>query len=387
MRRENNQRMSSGKGENLKISNSRAMGVIILIALLFVFQVVTFVVQKTRGTVVQQSRDVVVPQAGGISLDSSGAVGDVPAAGQVCRFVFNPNTITADSLQLLGFSPRQAATIVKYRTKGGIFRVKKDFAKMYVVDSLLYAQLAPYILLPDTLSGKKRHSGTGAGVYGGGSLYSSSAGRKNVQETAGSSTNFGGGRKNVQEMAESSTKENVGAGLHVQAVQQTSGVQGRSMASGGEGNSGVYGGKVGRNRFVCNLNRADSAELVMLYGIGGYYAVKILQYRERLGGSFVDARQLLEIEGFGQERFEKIQGSIVVLEKDVQKFSLLDAQKEFLERHPYIGPYAARGILTYIRVKGRSKFQSNFQLLQELVEEHVITENNALRIREYLLHL
>ena len=48
MRQESNHRMSSGEKDSLKISNSRAMGVIVLIALLFLFQVVTFVVQKVR---------------------------------------------------------------------------------------------------------------------------------------------------------------------------------------------------------------------------------------------------------------------------------------------------------------------------------------------------
>lgn len=322
MRQESNRRKSSVKGENLQISNSRAMGVITLIALLFVFQVVTFIMQKVRGGVEQVQTQ------------------EVP-----CRFGFNPNTISSDSLQMLGFSLRQAQTILNYRSKGGTFRVKGDFARMYVVDSVLYAQLAPYILLPDTLM------------------------RKNVQKKVERSTNQGGQWKKVQEIAENSTN----LGGQRKKVQET-----------GES---VYGEKVVGNRYVCNLNRADSAALVELYGIGGYYARKILLYRESLGGSFASERQLLEIEGFGQERFSKIENNVVVLKEDIKKFSLLDAGKEFLERHPYIGPYAARGILTYIRIKGRESFESNFQLLEELVKEHVITENNAQRIREYLLHL
>lgn len=150
---------------------------------------------------------------------------------------------------------------------------------------------------------------------------------------------------------------------------------------------GIYGGKVERNRYVCNLNTADSAALVGLYGIGGYYARKILEYRERLGGSFVHKRQLLEIEGLRQETYDRIENSIVVNPADVRGFSLLEADRRALERHPYIGPYAARGIITYIRLKGKSSFRSNLELLEKLVEEHIITENNALRLREYLLHL
>ena len=68
-------------------------------------------------------------------------------------------------------------------------------------------------------------------------------------------------------------------------------------------------------------------------------------------------------------------------------FSLLDADRKALERHPYIGPYAARGIITYLRIKGREAFSDELKFLEELVKEHIITENNARRLVEYLLHL
>ena len=60
-------------------------------------------------------------------------------------FPFDPNTVTAEDLVRLGLSPRQAQVIENYRSKGGKFAAKKDFAKMYVVDSAAYARLEPYI--------------------------------------------------------------------------------------------------------------------------------------------------------------------------------------------------------------------------------------------------
>jgi DNA uptake protein ComE-like DNA-binding protein len=149
----------------------------------------------------------------------------------------------------------------------------------------------------------------------------------------------------------------------------------------------IYGKKVERNRYMCNLNTADSAALVQLYGIGGYYARKILRYREVLGGSFVDARQLLEIEGFTQERFAKIEKNVFVRSDDVKGFSILNAERKALERHPYIGPYAARGIVTYLKLKGKESFENEMHLLEQLVKEKIIGEGNAQKLREYLLHL
>lgn len=60
-------------------------------------------------------------------------------------FVFDPNTITVSDLERLGFSNKQAKVIDNYRKKGGVFRRKDDFAKMYVVDSSMFSRLLPYI--------------------------------------------------------------------------------------------------------------------------------------------------------------------------------------------------------------------------------------------------
>lgn len=60
-------------------------------------------------------------------------------------FTFDPNSVTSSQLVHLGFSVRQAAVIENFRARGGVFRSPEDFAKMYVVDSLTFARLKPYI--------------------------------------------------------------------------------------------------------------------------------------------------------------------------------------------------------------------------------------------------
>ena len=60
-------------------------------------------------------------------------------------FPFDPNTVTHADLVRLGFSEKQAQVIENYRNKGGKYNSKRDFAKMYVVDSTTYARLEPYI--------------------------------------------------------------------------------------------------------------------------------------------------------------------------------------------------------------------------------------------------
>lgn len=67
---------------------------------------------------------------------------------QVENFMFNPNTASLEDFQRLGFSERQASAIINYRSKGGKFRRKSDFAKSFVVADSVYRRLEPYIDIP-----------------------------------------------------------------------------------------------------------------------------------------------------------------------------------------------------------------------------------------------
>lgn len=63
-------------------------------------------------------------------------------------FRFNPNTATVEELCRLGFSEKQAQSIVNYRLNGGTYRRKSDFAKSFVVSDSIYKRLEPYIDIP-----------------------------------------------------------------------------------------------------------------------------------------------------------------------------------------------------------------------------------------------
>lgn len=439
MKGESSQKRSSGTSRDMQISNSRAMGIIVLIALLFVFQVVTFVWQKVRVAGVAGvhgsaevsgggGTDRVAGGGGGAGApDISGTAGGAggigtdrvagaPRGGGVvagARFAFDPNTITGDSLQLLGFSARQAQSILKYRNKGGKFRYREDFAKLYVVDSAVYAALEGYLLLPRRGSGTKKGISVPEGAENG-AVGTNSAGNVPGGAEVGTKEGISVPGEAENGVADTNSVGNVPGGAGVgtkEGISVPGGAENGAVGTKNAGNvpgkgrnadlsgrksgiadtlgrrTGIYGKRVEKNRYMCNLNTADSAALVKLYGIGGYYARKILRYREALGGSFADVRQLLEIEGFTQERFAEIERSIFVNDSDVKGISLLNAGREFLERHPYIGPYAARGILSYIRLKGKDTFKGELHLLEQLVKERVITQNNAEKLKVYLLSL
>ena len=62
-------------------------------------------------------------------------------------FRFDPNTLDSTGFIRLGVPPHLASRILKYRSKGGVFRKPEDFSKIYGMKETLYAELLPYIFI------------------------------------------------------------------------------------------------------------------------------------------------------------------------------------------------------------------------------------------------
>lgn len=63
-------------------------------------------------------------------------------------FHFNPNTVDSTRLIDLGFSAKMASRVIRYRLKGGKFKIRQDVRKIYGLDSAFYSRLYPFIDLP-----------------------------------------------------------------------------------------------------------------------------------------------------------------------------------------------------------------------------------------------
>ena len=165
---------------------------------------------------------------------------------QVESFRFNPNTASHEDFRRLGFSDKQAQSIINYREKGGTYRRKEDFAKSFVVSDSVYRRLAPYIDIP-----------------------------------------------------------------------------------------------------LLDLNLADSAAFDALPGIGGWFASKMVEFREALGG-YSYKEQLMDIYNFTEERFIALQDLIIVSPEYVTPYPLWTMPADSLRLHPYIKDYeTARSIVLY----------------------------------------
>lgn len=126
------------------------------------------------------------------------------------------------------------------------------------------------------------------------------------------------------------------------------------------------------------LNTADSAALVSLPGIGPWYAHKILDYRDRLGG-YYDKTQLLEIDGLDAARYEGFADDITVDSGRIHPLDLWHASDSLLARHPYLGPRGARSVFRY-----RQLYDSTRWTLTGLAHEQVLSSKNIEKLKKYI---
>lgn len=124
------------------------------------------------------------------------------------------------------------------------------------------------------------------------------------------------------------------------------------------------------------LNRADSAALDALPGIGPYFAGRILGYRDRLGG-FVSADQLAEA-GLDAELIERLRPRVRCDTALVRRLSLDTADGRILAAHPYIGSYTASSLLRLRRTVSAPL------TLEEAVRQGAVSEAAAARLKPYV---
>lgn len=129
---------------------------------------------------------------------------------------------------------------------------------------------------------------------------------------------------------------------------------------------------------MVELNSADSAALDALPGIGPWYAKQILSYRERLG-SYADVSQLLDIRGFDTARLNRLYDYVFIEPSSVRRLDLRTMSVDSMASHPYIGPYAAKGIDRFRRTVPDSVFS-----LQAIVENGILSGMQARRLSLYM---
>ena len=128
---------------------------------------------------------------------------------------------------------------------------------------------------------------------------------------------------------------------------------------------------------MLELNGADSAALRGVIGIGEKTVAAILDYRRRLGG-FHSVAQLSEVRGVTESNFERIVQQIYCESCKIQKIDINFASPDKLRGHPYLPPATLRKLLSKRQLKG------GWRTVEELIDDHIITRREALRLAPYL---
>lgn len=115
------------------------------------------------------------------------------------------------------------------------------------------------------------------------------------------------------------------------------------------------------------LNCADTSQLRRVPGIGSYFARKIVDYRERLGG-YCRVEQLMEIDDFPESAiaYFTLPDNVSLRKLNLNRLSLNE-----LKRHPYINYYQARAIVDYRRLHGRLESLQQLSLSRDFPPEAI----------------
>lgn len=283
---------------------------------------------------------------------------------------FDPNTADRDELLALGLSNFEAVSLLKYRAAGKVFRIPEDLTLCYGISDSLYRRLEPYVrigrkyaiaprayrtgrILPDPMPASPFRIDTVSARY----LHAIGALSKRQAESFVRWRDLHG-IYDLEELRECYVvSDSVAAALAPYVIfpeRQPLPVE-----------------------QPVELNTADSATLRRVSGIGERTVTAIMRYRERLGG-FCRVEQLAEVPGVTERNYERILKQIYCDSCEIRKIDINFAGPKTLGRHPYIAPQTLRRILKQRQLKG------GWSTAEELIEEHIMTREEAARLAPYL---
>lgn len=127
-----------------------------------------------------------------------------------------------------------------------------------------------------------------------------------------------------------------------------------------------------------DINTADTSALVSIKGIGSKLALRIIKYRDLLGG-FVNIGQLREVYGLSDFAIVELNSHTFIRENFRPKtIPINHAQLELLSSHPYLGNKKSKVIYNYL--KNHSKLV-NFE---EFQKSYPFTEEELTKIKDYI---
>ena len=229
-------------------------------------------------------------------------------------FIFDPNQASIDHLTELGIPAFLAKRIDKYRSKGGQFRKKEDLLHIYDFPADLYKNLEPYIKLPQT--GSKTFSSATADKYAPSTYNEPKAYTKSTAYAKPVIVPF-------------------------------------------------------------DINTTDTTQLIKLKGIGTKLSLRILKFRDALGG-FHSASQFSEIFGLDSLALSEL-NHYAKVNSPVKKINVNTATVEELSAHSYLRNKKLAAVIVNYRNQ-----HGNYGSVEDLKKVKVLDEATIGKILPYL---
>ena len=127
-----------------------------------------------------------------------------------------------------------------------------------------------------------------------------------------------------------------------------------------------------------DINEADSSQLEKIYGIGFKTAIRILKYRQRLGG-FIHTDQYAEVWGLDTAVVTELKKRTRIAPDFIPiKIKINEAPFEEFKDHPYIGYKFAKVILAFKDKHGK------YYSAAQLKEIKILTDKDIEKMLPYL---
>ncbi|MDB9932003.1 helix-hairpin-helix domain-containing protein [Flavobacteriales bacterium] len=285
-------------------------------------------------------------------------------------FKFNPNTISLDSMLLLGLSKKQAYNIKNYREKVGDFKKKEEIKKIFSIPDSLASQLIPFIKLDkvvSTSSKQKYVSEKSISLFN----FDPNTVTQNELQNLGFSSKQAKTLKNFREMGgRFKSKEDL------KKIYGVSDKLYQSLEPYIQFPEKEVKEEIQETLEIVELNSAKFYEIKKGLNITSKQAGMVISYREKIGG-FVNLSQLNEV--YGLEDFDL--KSLAKVEINLQSISLINintATFKELVAHPYLSFSDVKKIVNYRDMHG------DFVDLEQIHQNNLINLKQYRKIAEYL---
>ena len=275
-------------------------------------------------------------------------------------FHFDPNTISHDSLLLLGLPPKTAATIIKYRQKVSPFYRPEDLRKVFTLTETDYQRLAPYIRLAGPSAPARqvkmepRRQSTRSlepFPFDPNTATEAELARLGLPERLARNIlkyREKGGRFSQPEALKKiyGMEEDTYLALApFIRIGEPARLPRKAEAAESEEERPQAYSAVPATPVAIDINRADEQAWQQLYGIGPGYARRIVRFREKLGG-FAHIGQVGETYGLPDSTFQQILPQLR-MSPVFRKLHVNTADAETLKAHPYLDWRMANAIVNY----------------------------------------